>query len=358
MSDPRFTKPWHGIPRDTIAWRPTVDPDTCIGCGNCVTSCGRLVYRFDFDASKAVVAEPLQCMVGCTTCATTCPAHAIHFPDPDILKPLVNARSFREGLRQELAARQGDLEWHDVAPHCDRRVRMRVAHLEDDGPVRVLTLALESGEDTLCQIMPGQHLQILPPGEALGRRLYPSYPSPREDGTIVVRFDVEAAGRLAHWVRHDAGPGDEVTVTGPRGEMTLENVMRPLLMVSAGAGFAVSRELVAQSLRSEPRDVIAVHATTRAGVPDPGVLATWAGRPGLELHLVWPANTTAVPDQTTTGFTTHRANLTSAIEGLGGRLQDRDCYVAARRPVARQITQCLQGQGVAADHIHVDYLAT
>ena len=28
------TKPelWHGIPREDIPWRPTVDPDACIGC--------------------------------------------------------------------------------------------------------------------------------------------------------------------------------------------------------------------------------------------------------------------------------------------------------------------------------------
>jgi CDP-4-dehydro-6-deoxyglucose reductase len=358
VPDPRFTKAWHGTPRDTIDWHPTVDLDACIGCGNCVTSCGRLVYRFDFDAAKAVVAEPLQCMVGCTTCAATCPAHAINFPDPDTLKPLVNRRSFREGLRQELAARQEDLEWHDIAPHCDRQVRMRIVDLVDDGPVRVLTLAPVSGQDTLCQIMPAQHLQIRPPGEALGQRLYPSYPSPGEDGTIIVRFDAEAAGRLAHWVRQDAATGDEVTVTGPRGEMTLQNVTRPMLIVSAGAGFAVSRELVSQSLRTEPRDVIAVHATTRTGIPDPGVLETWSGQAGFELHLVWPANAASVPELRGSNITGHRAELTSTIEELGGRLEDRDCYVAARRPVAQQVSQCLRGMGVAADRIRVDYLAT
>lgn len=39
MSD---TKPelWHGIPRDEIPWRPTVDPEACIGCQLCYVTCG------------------------------------------------------------------------------------------------------------------------------------------------------------------------------------------------------------------------------------------------------------------------------------------------------------------------------
>jgi CDP-4-dehydro-6-deoxyglucose reductase len=32
MSDPKFLKPWHGIPREEIKWNPTVDTDACIGC--------------------------------------------------------------------------------------------------------------------------------------------------------------------------------------------------------------------------------------------------------------------------------------------------------------------------------------
>lgn len=65
-----------------------------------------------------------------------------------------------------------------------------------------------------------------------------------------------------------------------------------------------------------------------------------------------------MPDPAATGSTAHRADLTAVIEQLGGRLADQDFYIAARRPVAQQITQSLQGQGVPADHIHVDYLAT
>jgi hypothetical protein len=32
MPDPKFVKPWHGIPREEIPWHPTVDEDVCIRC--------------------------------------------------------------------------------------------------------------------------------------------------------------------------------------------------------------------------------------------------------------------------------------------------------------------------------------
>ena len=60
MPGPKFAKPWHGIPREEIDWHPTVDAAACIACGTCVTGCGRLVYRLDYDAKKAVVVGPAQ----------------------------------------------------------------------------------------------------------------------------------------------------------------------------------------------------------------------------------------------------------------------------------------------------------
>ncbi len=38
------------------------------------------MYRYDFERKKPVVVDPLNCMVGCTTCANTCPTNAIEFP--------------------------------------------------------------------------------------------------------------------------------------------------------------------------------------------------------------------------------------------------------------------------------------
>ena len=82
-------KPWHGVPREAIAWNPTVIAERCIGCGLCVTSCGRQVYRFDYENNVAVVANPLHCMVGCSTCATLCPREAIEFPSRGYIQQFI-----------------------------------------------------------------------------------------------------------------------------------------------------------------------------------------------------------------------------------------------------------------------------
>lgn len=93
MNEPNaMVKLWHGVPREEIDWHPTVVDERCIGCGLCVTSCGRKVYQFDYDNNVAVVANPLHCMVGCSTCATVCPREAIEFPSRGYIQQLIRER--------------------------------------------------------------------------------------------------------------------------------------------------------------------------------------------------------------------------------------------------------------------------
>lgn len=106
MPDLKYTKPWHGVPREEIDWNPTVIEDACIGCGTCVTGCSRLVYRYDFERRKAVVADPLNCMVGCTTCANTCPTHAIRFPPLSMVFALEGRPQVRHSIEDDLMARK------------------------------------------------------------------------------------------------------------------------------------------------------------------------------------------------------------------------------------------------------------
>jgi CDP-4-dehydro-6-deoxyglucose reductase len=96
MPDPKFVQPWHGVPRDQIDWHPVVDEEMCIGCGLCVTGCGRGVFAYDYQREKPVVVEPLHCMVGCVTCANVCgivcPESAITFPPLERLHKLIKAK--------------------------------------------------------------------------------------------------------------------------------------------------------------------------------------------------------------------------------------------------------------------------
>lgn len=111
MSTNNFLKPWHGIPREEIAWSPTVIADRCVGCGLCVTSCGRQVYAFDYEANRPVVVNPLHCMVGCTTCATVCTQDALEFPSRGFIRQVVRGRKLLRHAKDELKANR---EKYDV----------------------------------------------------------------------------------------------------------------------------------------------------------------------------------------------------------------------------------------------------
>lgn len=107
-----FTAPWHEIPREEIEWYPTVVAERCIGCGLCVTSCGRGVFAFDYETNKAVVANPLQCMVGCSTCGTICDRDAIEFPSQGYVRHLIKQKKI---LRQAKQVLRENREKYDVA---------------------------------------------------------------------------------------------------------------------------------------------------------------------------------------------------------------------------------------------------
>ena len=97
---------WKGIPREEIEWYPTIDESKCVGCGMCVTSCGRNVFDYDWEKKKAVVARPLQCMVGCTSCQVWCIYNAISFPDPQYVKDLIRKRNLLALAKKQLEERR------------------------------------------------------------------------------------------------------------------------------------------------------------------------------------------------------------------------------------------------------------
>ena len=93
---------WKGVPRAEIVWHPTIDETKCVGCGMCVTTCGRDVFDFDAGKKKAVVARPLQCMVGCTSCEAWCVFEAISFPDKTRVREFIKEKKILATARKQL----------------------------------------------------------------------------------------------------------------------------------------------------------------------------------------------------------------------------------------------------------------
>jgi NAD-dependent dihydropyrimidine dehydrogenase PreA subunit len=112
MSDKSQNNAWHGVPRAEIQWNPTVVAERCSGCGMCVTSCGRGVYAFDYEANHPVVFQPQMCMVGCTTCATICTRDAIEFPSTGYIRQLIRERKL---LTQAKNLLRDDPDKYDIA---------------------------------------------------------------------------------------------------------------------------------------------------------------------------------------------------------------------------------------------------
>lgn len=81
-----------GIPREEIPWRPFIDPDKCSGCGACLEFCSNGVFKMG--TTVVEVSNPLQCVVGCSSCLGECAFEALSFPTKESL--VQSLRELRE----------------------------------------------------------------------------------------------------------------------------------------------------------------------------------------------------------------------------------------------------------------------
>ncbi|MFN3844255.1 MAG: FAD-binding oxidoreductase [Paracoccaceae bacterium] len=355
MPDPKFSKPWHGIPRTEIQWNPTVLEDVCIGCGTCVTGCSRLVYRFDFDRKKPVVVDPLNCMVGCTTCANTCPANAIVFPPLESILAIEGRAEVRHAVEDDLLSRRDILASAFTVPHPDRIVTLAVAEkvLMTPDVLRVVLAPINAGE-CFCEFVPGQYIEIWQPGSDYLSRAYSIANSPHGDGRIELHVRHVAGGRFTEWVFDDMQVGDRLQARGPLGAFTQRSLPDvPLLFVAGGTGFAPIHALVEQQVRFQPaRDMMLIWGMRSAAqfyaLDDLAALA--AAAPGLKIVL-------AAEDAT-------RADLPKGVNLMAGTVIDalegetvvagRDIYAAGPPMLLRALSADLSRRGVDRGRINID----
>lgn len=355
MPDPKFSKPWHGIPREEIHWNPAIVEEACIGCGTCVTGCSRLVYRFDFDRKKPVVVDPLNCMVGCTTCANTCPANAIVFPPIETVLALEGRVDVRHAIENDLLARRDILASPFTVPHPDRIISLAVTEKTRMTPdvLRIVLAPVETGA-CFCEFVPGQYIELWQPDSDHMSRSYSIANAPHGDGRIELHIRRVAGGRFTEWVFDEMQVGDRLKARGPLGAFTFRSLPEvPLLFVAGGTGFAPIHALLEQQIRFQPaRDMVLVwgmHSATQFYDLD-GLAALALAAPGLKIVL-------AAEDGA-------RADLPRSVTLVEGSVLDalasaplvtgRDIYVAGPPTLLRALSADLTRRGVDQRRIHID----
>jgi len=114
---------WHGVPRREIPWFPKVDAEACIGCQLCFVTCGREVFEMTADTpSRAEVARPYNCMVGCSTCAMVCPTDAIAFPDKDLVRRVEREHRIFRQVRQEASAKRAKVDAAEARAAAEKKL--------------------------------------------------------------------------------------------------------------------------------------------------------------------------------------------------------------------------------------------
>lgn len=236
MPNPQFTKPWHGVPREQIYWNPSINEDACIGCGTCVTGCSRLIYRFDFERKNPVVFDPINCMVGCTTCANTCPAHAISFPPIETVLTLEGLELVRHTVEDDLLARHDVLAAPVSFPHPDHIVTLAVTAKEivDVDVLRVRLAPVVPGE-CFCEFTPGQYLELWRPESDYLSRAYSIANAPEGDGSVELHIRRVEGGRFTDWVFSAMKIGDRLKARGPLGQFTMHSRPETPLPSASGA---------------------------------------------------------------------------------------------------------------------------
>ncbi|MFD8562398.1 globin domain-containing protein [Streptosporangium canum] len=222
--------------------------------------------------------------------------------------------------------------------------RWRVVARRDETPDTVSFLLRPAGDAPVLPARPGQYVSVrvrMPDGVHQLRQYTLS--NAGEDGLrriTVKRVDGDPAGEVSSLLHATVRPGDELTLSAPFGEVTLEDGDAPLLLVSAGIGCtpmaAMLDHLVATGSR---RRVLVLHADRS---PAEHALREDMLRPAAE-RIFWYERGAVAPDRE--GL----MNL-DGIEIPDGAV----AYLCGPVPFMRDVRARLIRAGVAARDIHYE----
>jgi CDP-4-dehydro-6-deoxyglucose reductase len=359
MPDPKYLKPWHGLQREKIHWNPTVDVNSCIGCGTCVTGCSRLVYRFDFEKNKSVVYDPLNCLVGCTTCANICPANAISFPSLETVDSLISQATVHHAIEDELIGRKVEL----VAPIEDHlnKYGFIVNRKIQAGPKNLIVYLKPATEgDMLRKFIPGQYVNVCNPDKNWLCRPYSICNIPdKEEDKVQLYIRLVDGGRFTGWIFNEMKEGDVLNLKGPFGAFQYQSAEdKSLLFIARGAGFAPIKSIIEHVIEIIPqRDI-----TLYWGVTDTDdfcllePVKRWLNI-DPNFHCILTARTVSPNFTSPEGVIFHQGTVYNALpntyfEDLD--LVNTDAYIAGPSKTIKEVINVLIIKGFSKDRMFVD----
>ncbi|MCA1759656.1 MAG: hypothetical protein LC658_07785, partial [Bacteroidales bacterium] len=321
-----------------------------------VTGCSRMVYRYDYDLRKAVVVDPLNCMVGCTTCANTCPTHAIHFPSLSTVFALESQTVVHHAIEDDLIARKEQLEYKGNIPHPDRVMNMKVtAQKKINNKTLIITLTPLVKGDCFCQFMPGQYVEIIPPNGQWLPRAYSIGNAPQIGGAIELQIRLVETGRLSKWLFEELKEDDVLQVRGPRGNFTIKSLPeKSLVFVAGGTGFAPIKALIEQQIQQNSERIMELYwgVGSAEDVYETETLVYWKNTaPNFNCTLaIDHGDLPILPD----GIAVFSGRLADVISKNSNGFQEADAYVAGPPVMMPGIMQILMDKSILPEFIHVD----
>jgi len=354
----RFEEMWHGVPRKQIEWHPSVDEDACIGCGTCVTGCNRLVFKYDYEKKKAIIADPLSCIVGCTTCGNTCPTHAITFPPMDTIGSLLSKPQVHHEIEDTLIAKKREIQWMDSVPHHDKIVEMIVDNIvRPNDQVLIARLKPKNKAiDPFCQFMPGQYLEILIPNKRWMSRAYSIGNAPLEDGSVEIQIRRVDEGRFSTWAFTRMQRGDHLLARGPLGNFTIKSGPEtPLIFVAGGTGFAPIKSMIEQELKISPSKLMILFwgSQSYSGFYELDIIESWC-RTDPNFSCILATKNISENDLISGGCTIINKSLVDVIEESKIDSTGYDIYIAGPPSMIPSLIKKLVRKGTPLERIYVD----
>ncbi|MGC9000930.1 MAG: FAD-binding oxidoreductase [Caldisericum sp.] len=315
--------------------------------------------RFEFEKNKSVVYDPLNCLVGCTTCANICPANAISFPPLETVESLLSQATVHHAIEDDLIGRKEELA-KPLEEHLNK-YKFIVDKKIQAGPKNLIVyLKPATDNDKLKDFIPGQYVNACSPDKNWLCRSYSVCNIPDKDNDEVQLYmRLVDGGRFTGWAFNEMKEGDVLNLKGPFRAFRFQSTEdKSLLFIARGAGFAPIKSIIEQVLEINPsKNIILYWEVT--DTDDFCLLESIKRWLNIDpnLHCILTARVASSNFTPPVGVVFHQGTVYNALANSYFEdfdLANMDAYVAGPSKTIKEVINVLLIRGFSKDRIFVD----